>query len=110
MTYQVIPLQAVPNQSFGVVLDGQQALINLSTTEYGLFVDIVYNGVAVANARVCLDRTDLNPARYLGLPQFLGFVDTQGTTDPAYTGFGAAGARYLLVYGNPTNNGGTLGA
>ena len=104
MTYTVVPLQPLANQEFSCVLDGQTAQISLTTTDYGLFADIVYNGVVVINSRLCLDRTDLNPSRYLGMPQGLFFVDTQGTSDPVYTGFGT---QYLLVYGDPDENGGT---
>lgn len=104
MAYTVIPLQPRANQTFLAVLDDQAAQINLTTTDYGLFADILYNGVSVANGRLCLDRTDINPARYNGLPQFLGFVDLQGQTDPQWEGFGT---RYILIYGNPDENGGT---
>lgn len=105
MTYTVIPVQALANQSFSCVLDGQFAQISLTTTDYGLFADVLYNGVPVANARICLDRTDINPNRYFGMPQALMFVDTQGATDPTYTGFGT---RYLLLYGDPAANSGTI--
>lgn len=105
MTYAIVPLQPDANQTVSAVLDGQSAQITLTTTDYGLFADVVYNGVAVANARLCLDRTDINPNRYLGMPQGLFFVDTQGRIDPIYTGFGT---RYLLVYGDPASNGGTV--
>lgn len=104
MAYVIIPVPATPNPQFQCVLDGKQAQIALTTTNYGLFADVLYNGVPVANSRLCLDRTDINPARYLGLPQALFFADVQGTTDPVYTGFGT---RYLLVYGDPDANGGS---
>lgn len=98
MTYVVIPVQATPNQTFSCLLDNVQAQISLSTTDDGVFADVVYGGVAVASGRLCLDRTDINPARYRGLPQFLGFADLQGQTDPQWQGFNT---RYLLLYGNP---------
>ena len=98
MSYISIPLAQTPNQSFSVILDGLSAQIALTTTEHGLFADVIYNGIAVALGRLCLDRVTINPNHYLGLPQFLGFADLQGTTDPVYTGFGA---RYLLIYGSP---------
>jgi hypothetical protein len=98
MSYTIIPLQPDANQTFDCVLDGGDAQINLETTDYGLFADVVYNGVAVSTGRLCLDRTDINPARYNGLPQALFFADLQGTSDPVATGFGT---RYVLVYGNP---------
>ena len=98
MSYIIIPVQATANQAFSCVLDDQRAQIALTTTDYGLFADVSYQGVSVAAGRLCEDRTDLNPDRYRGLPQFLGFVDTQGATDPVYTGFGT---RYFLIYGSP---------
>lgn len=98
MTYLTIPLQDSANQSFSCTLDGAIAQITLRTTDYGLFADVVYAGVSVAAGRICLDRTDINPNRYLGMPQALFFADLQGATDPVYTGFGT---QYLLIYGNP---------
>lgn len=105
MTYVVIPLPPQPNPNFSCVLDGLLAQFQLRTTDYGLFADVVYNGAPVATGRLCLDRTDINPNRYFGLPQGLFFVDTIGATDPVYTGFGT---RYLLIYGDPSANGGTV--
>lgn len=104
MAYTLIPVQPVANQTFSCVLDNQQCVIQLETTDYGLFATISYNGVSVATGRLCLDRTDLNAARYLGMPQALFFADLQGITDPVYSGFGT---RYVLVYGDPEENGGT---
>jgi hypothetical protein len=104
MSYTVIPAQPVPNQTFLCILDGKQAQISLTTTDYGLYADVLYDGVPVANGRLCLDRTDINPDRYRGLPQMLSFIDLQGGDAPVYTGFGT---RFLLIYGNPDTSGGT---
>jgi hypothetical protein len=104
MAYTIIPVQPIANQTFSCVLDNQQCVIALETTDYGLFASVSYNGIAVATGRLCLDRTDINSARYLGMPQALFFADLQGQSDPVYTGFGT---QYLLVYGNPADNGGT---
>jgi hypothetical protein len=104
MAYTLIPVQPVANQSFSCILDGQSAQIDLETTDYGLYATVAYSGVAVATSRLCLDRTDINSARYLGMPQALFFADLQGQTDPVYVGFGT---RYVLCYGNPQDNGGT---
>lgn len=98
MSWVQIPISTAPNQTVGVQLDGGYAQITLTTTDYGLFADVLYNGVAVALARLCLDRTDINPNRYLGLPQMLCFADLQGTSDPVASGFGT---RYVLLYGTP---------
>jgi hypothetical protein len=98
MAYTIIPAQAVANQELSCILDGQLARINLTTTNYGLFADVLYNGVPVSSGRLCLDRTDINPDRYRGLPQFLGFADLQGSDDPTFDGFGT---RFVLIYGDP---------
>ena len=98
MPYIIIPVQATANQEFACVLDNERAQIRLMTTDYGLFADVTYNGASVASGRLCEDRTDLNPDRYRGLPQWLGFVDTQGGSDPHFEGFGS---RYFLIYGSP---------
>lgn len=105
MTYEIIPVPAVPTCQFNVILDGGLAQIRLTTTDYGLFADVTYQGVSVATGRLCRDRTDINPDRYLGLAQFLGFADLQGNSAPVYTGFGT---QYVLIYGNPDANGGTI--
>jgi hypothetical protein len=44
---------------------------------------------------MCMDRVKLVRHAYLGFIGNLGFIDTQGKTDPDYTGFGA---RYQLIY------------
>lgn len=98
MSYVIIPLQDSANQTFSAILDNQSTAISLLTTDYGLFATVTYNGVAVATSRLCLDRTDVNSSRYLGMPQALFFADLQGQSDPVYTGFGT---RYVLVYGDP---------
>ena len=97
MTITQIPLQSAPNQSMSCILDGQSAEFRLTTTDAGLFVDVVYNGVSIADGRLCRDRTDINTARYLGLSGWLSFVDLQGTSDPAWDGFDS---RYVLLYDN----------
>jgi hypothetical protein len=97
VSYDVIPLQAQANQFLNTVLDDNvPCTINLTTTDYGLFIDVTYNGIPIVNGRLCQDRTDLVPDKYLGMPQNLFFADTQGTSDPQYAGFGT---RYLLCYG-----------
>lgn len=98
MSIVIIPIKAAANQAASAVLDGQNAQITLMTTDYGLFADVTYNGVRVATGRLCLDRTDINAAKYLGLSQPLFFADLQGASDPQWAGFGT---RYLLCYGAP---------
>ena len=104
MTYQVIPLQPLAVQSFACTLSDQQAQFTITCTDAGVFADVVYNGASVIAGRLCLDRTDINPAKYNGLPLGLFFADQQGTSDPAFQGFGT---RFLLLYGDPAAEGAT---
>lgn len=98
MSWLQIPITQDANQTVSCSLDGRLAQITLMTTDEGLFADVIYDGVPVALARLCLDRTDINPNRYMGLPQMLCFADLQGETDPVAPGFNT---RYLLLYGTP---------
>lgn len=103
MTLLSIPLSSTDaNQSVSAVLDGKLCQIGLTTTDYGLFANLAYDGVSIAYNAICQDRRNLNPNTYLGMPQPLFFADLQGTTDPVADGFGT---RYLLLYGNPDASG-----
>lgn len=106
MSFTEIPIQPVPTQAFLATLDDGTAQITLTTTEAGLLADVVYEGVPVANGRLCLDRTNLNTAVYLGLPRGLYFVDLRGTSDPQWADMGP-GQRFRLYYGDPDTEGGT---
>lgn len=100
MSFVSIPLQNTANQDLDTILDNVPVTINLKTTDYGLFIDVTYNGTQVVAGGLCRDRVDINRAKWLGMPSPLWFADLQGTTDPQFAGFNT---RYLLCYGTPTN-------
>lgn len=90
-----IPLQPIPNQTLNVGLGGQNCKLNVFQKGVHLFMDVyVNNGLIVAGA-LCLDRNRIVRSAYLGFISDLIFVDTQGTSDPDYTGLGS---RYQLLY------------
>lgn len=95
MTQQIIPISAVPVQTFTVTLGSQQCTITITSRTTGLYFDLLVAGVQVVASVLCLDRMSLVRWSYLGFLGTLAFVDTQGFTDPVYTGLGA---RYQLVY------------
>ena len=95
MTTQIVPIASIPNQTFNVVLGAQQCTITLYQKSTGLFMDLVANGNQVITAMLCLDRVGLVREAYLGFAGSLAFVDTQGYSDPYYTGLGD---RYILTY------------
>lgn len=100
----VIPLAAVPSQSLSITINGQPCNINVYQKSTGLYLDLILNGVPITNtARCLLDAKLLADRQYLGFVGDLLFTDTQGASDPDYTGLGS---RFFLVYdsdGFPTN-------
>jgi hypothetical protein len=96
---QQIPLQAVPSQTRKVVLDGQnfQILIYTKTviTEDQIFVDVNVDDVEINSGRIALNLVPLISRTYMGARGNLYFIDTQGLSDPIYTGLGT---RYQLIY------------
>lgn len=93
---QSIPIQPVANQTLQTNVDGQNVTINLyAKNAQGVFADVISNGTTLINGVLCLDADPIVPTEYLG---FLGnfiFVDTQGNSNPEFSGFGS---RFQLVY------------
>lgn len=95
----IVPLQAVPNQTLAVTLATQNAQIALRQNGANMYLDLSVNGAYIVRTRICRDRQRLLlDVGYRGFVGELAFLDTQGISDPIYTGLGGAGARYLLVY------------
>jgi hypothetical protein len=92
----IVPLSAVASQTLNVTLGGQACTVNVYQKNTGVYFDLFLNGVAIVTTKLCLNLT-----RLLGQSQYLGFVgdfvwnDTQGSSDPYYTGIGS---RFVLVY------------
>jgi hypothetical protein len=90
-----IPTTPTPSQTLQTSVANQPLVVNLYQKAQGLFADVVANGVPVTTAVLCLDAVPLVAADYLGLAGNLMFIDTQGSSDPDYTGLGS---RFQLVY------------
>jgi hypothetical protein len=114
-----IPLGAVPNQTLNVTLDNQNVSLSIYTLPrsaqwYSLtqtpvkpaepsliqttFMDVLLSGNTI---KTCIQA--VNQMRMLADCQYTAFVgdfvflDTQGNTNPIYTGFGT-NPRYQLIY------------
>lgn len=92
---QVIPTQPIPNQIMQVQLDQQPCSIHIYQTAYGMFMDLFVGGVPVVYGVICENLNRIVRDLYLGFSGDLLFNDTQGTSDPVYTGLGS---RFELVY------------
>lgn len=93
---QTITIQPVPSQTLKVVLADQNVSIKLyQKQDYGVFIDVVLNGSYVASGQIVRDITPLIPSSYLGFVGNLMFIDTEGNSDPDYSGMGD---RWQLLY------------
>lgn len=95
MTIQIIPVVAVPSQSFTIQLGNQNCAINIYQLETGLYFDLTVNNQNIVNTMICLNLVGLVREEYLGFVGQLAFVDTKGNNDPTYD---ELGTRYQLIY------------
>lgn len=94
----VVPLQSVPAQTVGVTLANQVCDIHVYQRSTGLYVDLAVANETVISGVIAHDRNRIVRSLYLGFTGDLAFVDTQGSSDPDYTG---VDARFLLIYFSP---------
>ena len=99
---QTIPLQPTANQTFQVQLGGQACQLNVYQFAYGLFVDVYAGGQLIQAGVIAQNTRRIVRSLYLGFVGDLAFYDTQGTSDPVYTGLGS---RFLLLYLTPADLG-----
>ena len=90
-----IPISAIPNQQFSAVLAGQNCIIHIYQKTTGVFLDLTVNENVICQGALVLGQSPIVKNTYLGFVGNLAIIDTQGFTDPTYTGFGE---RYQLVY------------
>jgi hypothetical protein len=79
-----------------VQLGGQQCRIKVYQRRSGLFLDLYVNDSPIITGVIARDRVAIVRDAYLGFFGDLAFIDTQGTSDPTYSGLGS---RFLLVWG-----------
>lgn len=94
-TLTIVPLEAVPSQSAQIILGDQNCLVRVYTKSTGLFFDLLVGGNPIVLGRICRDRCRLVRYERLGFNGDLFFVDSQGVSDPFYTGLGD---RFSLIY------------
>jgi len=95
----IVPLQPVPSQTVAVTLATQPCTINVYQLSTGLYCDLLVNDVLIIGGVICLNANVIVRDAYLGFVGDLAFIDTQGTTDPVFTGLGG---RYALGYFAPS--------
>lgn len=91
----VVPLQSIPNQMVTVTLANQICQVNVYQLETGLFMDLYVGNVLIVAGVICENINRIVRDAYLGFIGDFIFMDTQGTSDPIYTGLGE---RWPLLY------------
>ena len=100
---QTVPVQPVANQSFQITLSGQNCIIDIYQTAFGLFMDVSIGATLIIGGVVCENLNRIIRDAYLGFSGDFAWFDTHGTDDPIYTGIGGAGARFQLFYLTPAD-------
>lgn len=91
----IIPIEPVPSQKMNIVLSQQNCSLKIYQKSGLVYVDLAIAGTPVVYAGLARNRVNLVRGSYLHFSGNLMFVDTQGNSDPVYTGFNS---RWLLTY------------
>ena len=91
----IIPLQAVPSQNVTVQIADQNCDIKVYQLATGVFVDLYVNSALVVGGVIGRNLVRMVRDLYLGFAGDLLWIDSEGTSDPEYTGIGT---RYALAY------------
>lgn len=98
---QLIPLQAIPNQTLQVQLNGQACTLEVVQFLYGMFITVFVGNTLIIASVICENNVRIVRSLYLGFLGDLIFLDTQGVSNPIYTGLGGPLARFQLCYLTP---------
>ena len=90
-----VPLEAVATQTFTVSLGGQNTQINLNSRLGILYMDVYVDNIPIILGVQCQNGNRIVRNTYLGFLGDLIFVDTQGDSDPFFSGLDT---RFLLEY------------
>lgn len=92
----LVPLQAVPAQTFSVQLGNQNVNLTLRQLSTGLYMNIEVDTTEIVGLVLCENLNRIVRSLYLGFKGDFFFYDTSGDGyDPFWTGLGS---RFLLYY------------
>lgn len=97
---QTIPIQPIANQTMQAQLNGQACTLTILQSNYGLFITVQIGTTMIISNVLCENLNRIIRDTYLGFSGDFIFFDTQGTSDPVYTGLGS---RWILIYLSPTD-------
>jgi len=101
----LVPTQALASQVINVLLSNQATTLNIyqkgnNSATLALYMDVLLNGALVVGGVVCQNLNVIIRNAYFGYSGDFAWFDTQGTTDPVYTGIGT---RYQLWWLAPSD-------
>ena len=85
----------MPNQAVVTTLTDQQCQINVYQRGQFLFLDLYLNNAILLYGVICENLNRIIRDTYFGFSGDLCWLDTQGESDPIYTGIGS---RFHLCY------------
>lgn len=91
----LVPLIANPNQTANITLGGQAIQVRVYQGLSGLYMDVLLNNAVVIGGVICENLVRIIRNAYFGVVGDFCWFDTQGTSDPVYSGIGS---RYYLIY------------
>ena len=97
---QTVPLQAIPNQSIIIQLNGQNGQLNVYQKSTGLFVDILLNNVVILGGVIARNQCLMLMNTYFGFSGDFMFIDNEGSSNPWYEGLSG---RFTLMYLAPSD-------
>ncbi|GGN49316.1 hypothetical protein GCM10011349_19830 [Novosphingobium indicum] len=95
MTAIRVPLAAQPSQMLSIRLGQKSCRLKVYQKRTGLYLDAWVNDALVLAGALCRDRVWIVRSKANGFPGDLAFIDTQGRSDPEYTGLDA---RFQLLW------------
>lgn len=95
---QAIPIQAIPNQAFSILLDTNQWDFEIKTTNGMVSVSLTLNGVVLIENLRAVTNGRIIPSKYEEAGNFAIIAQNQNVPD--YTQFGTT---QTLVYISPTD-------
>jgi hypothetical protein len=90
-----VPLRPVPSQIISVSLENQNCEITVQQRTYGVYFNLSVNDTLIIAGVIGLNANKIVRSVYLGFVGDITFLDTQGASDPDYTGLGD---RFILAY------------
>lgn len=93
---QVIPLQAIPNQRFNIVLGEQNCTLHIYQRSGYMYLDLSVDNKVIRQGMICLVNVNLLNYPVTGFSGYLFFADNSGAGGtPVYD---RLGSRYTLFY------------